>query len=228
MDTKITFQVQFQKNTYNVEMDSTNTVADLKNKLLELTQMPVATQKLVKGGILKDNEVLSAKGFKNGTKVMLVASSIGDIMSVSSAPTTVATTPGSFDEAPVVKEPLCRQETHKKVISKGPPEDAEPATKIRAPLPSAISGLLTKTGKVRMTFKVDQEEVWIGSASSTQKLPFASISKIISEPIDGHDGYHIMGLQLGKSDTTVFYLYFVPEQYVNAIKDTILGTWGFF
>jgi hypothetical protein len=36
------------------------------------------------------------------------------------------------------------------------------------------------------------QELWIQSASSTQKLPFASIRQVTSEPIKGHEEYHIV------------------------------------
>lgn len=36
------------------------------------------------------------------------------------------------------------------------------------------------------------QELWIQSASSTQKLPFATIRSVASEPIKGREEYHIV------------------------------------
>lgn len=47
-------------------------------------------------------------------------------------------------------------------------------------------------GKVRLTFKLESDEVWIGTKERTEKIPMNQIRAIISEPIVGHDEYHIM------------------------------------
>lgn len=46
--------------------------------------------------------------------------------------------------------------------------------------------------KVRLTFKSFTQELWISSVSNTQKIPYASIRKVTSEPIKGQEEYHIM------------------------------------
>jgi len=45
---------------------------------------------------------------------------------------------------------------------------------------------------VRLTFKVFAGELWISSATDTQKIMFAQISGIHSEPIKGNEDYQIM------------------------------------
>lgn len=73
-------------------------------------------------------------------------------------------------------------------------------------------------GKVRLTFKLEQDQLWIGtkgkiianllllaalqhkdadnlnfsSAERTEKVPMGSIKNIVSEPIEGHEDYHMM------------------------------------
>jgi len=79
---------------------------------------------------------------------------------------------------------------------------------------------------VRLTFKSDSSELWIASTTSTQKLPYVGIRSITSEQIVGKEEYCIMVLNLGENSK--YYLYFVPSQYVEAIKDTVLGGWGYF
>lgn len=53
--------------------------------------------------------------------------------------------------------------------------------------------MLNKSGgKVRLTFKLELDQLWIGSKERTEKIPMSTIKSIISEPIDGHEEYHIM------------------------------------
>ena len=59
----------------------------------------------------------------------------------------------------------------------------------------------------------------------TEKLPLNSIKSVVSEPIDGHKEYHIVALQLGPTEASRYWIYWVPAQYVDAIKDCILGKW---
>lgn len=55
-----------------------------------------------------------------------------------------------------------------------------------------------------------------------------AISDVTSEAIKGFEEYCIVGLQLGTTEKSRYWLYWVPSQYVNAIKDTILGTTSMF
>ena len=66
----------------------------------------------------------------------------------------------------------------------------------------------------------------------TLPVPYASIRQVYSEPIQGQEAYHILALQLGPTEKSNYYLYYVPNQYVEAIKgimfnhsfgDVILG-----
>lgn len=66
----------------------------------------------------------------------------------------------------VVKESLSESKEHKRIIEKGKPDDVLPGYKYRnEPLPSSpISGMVNKYGaKVRLHFKLDLEQVWIGT-----------------------------------------------------------------
>lgn len=65
-----------------------------------------------------------------------------------------------------VKESLSEQTQHKKILDKGKPDDAYPGIKrSNDPLPpSPISGLCNKYGaKVRLHFKLELEQLWIGT-----------------------------------------------------------------
>ena len=47
-------------------------------------------------------------------------------------------------------------------------------------------------GKVRLTFKLELDQVWIGTKERTDKIPMNSIKSIVSEPIEGFEQYHVM------------------------------------
>lgn len=47
-------------------------------------------------------------------------------------------------------------------------------------------------GKVRLTFKLENDQLWLSTKERTEKLPMGSIKNIVSEPIEEHDEYHIM------------------------------------
>lgn len=70
--------------------------------------------------------------------------------------------------------------------------------------------------KARLTFKLETDELWINTgnaetirflfssswalfhlAETTKKIPMRQIRNVIDEPIEGHDGYSIVGFQTG-------------------------------
>lgn len=56
-----------------------------------------------------------------------------------------------------------------------------------------LAGMLNKSGgKVRLTFKLEQDQLWIGTKERTDKIPMNSIKGVHSEPIHDHPEYHIM------------------------------------
>jgi len=60
-----------------------------------------------------------------------------------------------------------------------------------------LQGILNNIGqKVRLTFKTFTGELWISSASSTQKIPFTSIQSVTSEAIKGKEEYHIVVINI--------------------------------
>eukprot|EP00198_Chlamydomonas_reinhardtii_P004615 XP_001693951.1 predicted protein [Chlamydomonas reinhardtii] len=94
------------------------------------------------------------------------------------------------------------------VLAKGVPEGGLPG----------IAGR-----QVRLTFKEELQQIWIGSDTSTQKVPYGSITKIESWPVDGNEAYSILALHLGVGGTSRYWLYFYPSQYVAGLKIKILG-----
>ena len=111
---------------------------------------------------------------------MVVGSSLSDVLQVSTVPSKSELKKKEEEETKEAKESSESQKTkqHKRVLEKGKPDDAMPGVRGRQdPLPSTpIAGMLNKQGaKVRLTFKHDAEQVWIGTKDRTQKLPLNSI-----------------------------------------------------
>eukprot|EP00026_Physarum_polycephalum_P011743 Phypoly_transcript_11985.p1 GENE.Phypoly_transcript_11985~~Phypoly_transcript_11985.p1 ORF type:complete len:281 (+),score=47.10 Phypoly_transcript_11985:173-1015(+) len=223
---KVSFTIAFKKQTFNVEFGLDSTIGDLRQEVAKLSGVPAALQKLMLKGMLKnDSDTLRTCGFKNGVKVMLIGSSIEDVLATAS--TDAATVASSA--APAEREYMSEKLPHKKIIDKGKPEDVMYAVKFKhEPLPQEpLQGILNNRGdKVRLTFKVFSQELWISSKSSTQKIPFLTVKGVQSEPIKGQEEYHIMSLQLGNSDATKYYLYWVPAQYVRAVSNTIMSDYS--
>lgn len=67
------------------------------------------------------------------------------------------------------------------------------------PLPIPTPPPRGPPAQVRLTFKSELGQVWVGSAASTQKVPYGSIHKIQAQPIKGQEEYSIVRLQLGAS-----------------------------
>ena len=55
-----------------------------------------------------------------------------------------------------------------------------------------------------------------------------SIKAVVSEAIVGSEEYHMMGIQLGPTEASRYWVYWVPAQYVDSIKDAVLGKWQHF
>lgn len=223
-DSVVPLVVMYNKRRYDVKVALSAKMSALKEELQRLTGVPPAMQKLIYKGAPKpdDGKSLLELNLSANTKLMLVGSTLDDVLNLE-----VPTPEQLKEETPqVTKEPICRQKLHQKVVEKGIPEDAIPGIRnIKDSLPAApLSGMLNKSGgKVRLTFKLELDQVWIGTKERTEKINMSSIKQVISEAIEGHEEYHIMALQLGTTEASRYWIYWVPAQYVDAIKDTILG-----
>jgi hypothetical protein len=220
---RVSFSVTFKKQTFPIVFGLDQTVGDLRQELARLTEVPAALQKLMlKGAALKnDSDTLRTAGIKDGTKMMLIGSQIADVLASATIDSKVAEK--SF-AAPVEKEWLSEKLPHKKIIDKGKPEDAIVGLQFKHEKlpPEPLSGILNNRGeKVRLTFK--PQELWISTKASTQKIPYVTIKNVQSDPIKGHEQYHIVTLQLGSSEATRYFLYWVPAQYTRAITNTIMA-----
>lgn len=222
----ITFTVVYMKEKHEFTMSSGRKVQFLKNRLEAKFGVQRAAQKLLYSGkLLKDESTLKEFDLKSGAKVILMGSQTPDIVRVSlgEPATKDSSVPETTNEK---REPLCKQLPHKKIIEKGKPPDALPAFKnVTSNLPrEPLCGMYNrKGGKVRLTFKLELDQLWIGTKERTEKINMSSIHNVISEPIADHEEYHMIALQLGPTEASRYWIYWVPAQYVAAIRQTILG-----
>ncbi|XP_018563513.1 ubiquitin domain-containing protein UBFD1-like [Anoplophora glabripennis] len=224
----IEVKVIYNKKKYDVSAASNLTISDFKKQLQGLLGVPDSMQKLMYKGLLQDNQTIASSGITKGSKIMLVGSTLNDVLAVSSVSKEDVV---EMEKAASTKEPLCKQKIHRKVLDKGIPEDVMPGIKnLKEGLPPVpLSGMLNKHGgKVRLTFKLESDQLWLSTKERTEKLPMGSIKSVVSEPIENHEEYHVMGLQLGPTEASRYWIYWVPAQYVDAIKDAVLGKWQYF
>ncbi|XP_037094040.1 ubiquitin domain-containing protein UBFD1-like [Pollicipes pollicipes] len=186
-------------------------------------------QKVMIKGLARDDKTLRELGVASGAKVMVVGSTLNDVLSVAKPEAKSSKEEAKAEEPD--KEKLCEMKQHKKILDKGKPDDVMPGNRnINEPLPpTPLSGMLNRTGgKVRLTFKLESDQLWIGTKERTEKVSMSSVKAIVSEPIVDHEDYHIMGVQLGPTEASRYWVYWVPAQYVSAIKDIVLGKWQYF
>lgn len=228
----IEIKVVFGKLSTTSSRPLSSTVAELKAEIAQHTGVPPENQKLLFKGQLKDEQTLEAAGLKSGSKVIVMGSRPEEIKSAARVQATSlgvgkAGAGDEWDGKPST-QPWSEQEQHKKVLAKGRPDDGWPGIKDRqVPLredQTYIPGLLNSQGtKVRLTFKPELQQIWVGSAVSTQKIMMQSVSKIESQLIKGQEEHSILRLQVGASATSNLWLYFVPSQAVSGIKMRIMG-----
>jgi len=226
---KVEFKVVFNKKKFDITFGLDDTVGALKVHLADIINVPNTMQKIMIKGLAKDEMTLRKLGVTKGAKVMVIGSTLNDVLEVAKKPTTQQLKEEAAETA--AKEAWSEQKIHKKVLEKGKPEDAMPGLKnTKESLPPApLSGMLNKSGgKVRLTFKLELDQLWLGTKERTEKIPMNSIKSVTSEAIVGTEEYHIMALQLGPTEASRYFIYWVPAQYVDSIKEAILGKWQFF
>ncbi|CAL8273443.1 unnamed protein product [Lota lota] len=224
----VDLKIIWNKIKYDLKIPLDSSGAKLKEAIHSLTGLPPAMQKVMYKGLLPEDKTLREIKITNGAKVMVVGSTMNDVLAVNT-PKEVIQQEVKAEENK--KEPLCSQKQHRKVLDKGKPDDIMPAVKgAKERLPTVpLAGMYNKSGgKVRLTFKLEQDQLWIGTKERTEKVPMGSIKNVVTESIEGHDGYHMMAFQLGPTEASQYWVYWVPTQFVDAIKDTVLGKWQYF
>ncbi|XP_018015254.1 ubiquitin domain-containing protein UBFD1 [Hyalella azteca] len=225
---KIAFKVIFNRKKYDVELPASSTIQQLKQHLAPMIDVIPSMQKVMVKGLAGNDKTLAELGVTKTTKVLVVGSKFDEVITikVDKLSATASSSSSSTSSAPSSSSSLSTQKIHQKALEKGPPDDVHPGIKDRhEPLPPhPIAGMLNKLGgKVRLTFKLELDQVWLGTKQRTEKINMASIRNVVSEPIVGREEYHIMGLQLGPTEASRYWLYWVPAQYVSAIKAAIMG-----
>ncbi|KAJ9527990.1 hypothetical protein QJQ45_005565 [Haematococcus lacustris] len=240
----ISFQVVFGKAKQEVSQPCSTTVRELKQLIYESTKIRPEGQKLLNKGVpLKDDslEPLVAETQAGASAAAAAQPGTGTGADWDSAPVAAERWCEQTVHAKlqlVIKKLLLLLPllvllllllllvlVGEQVLAKGVPEDGIPGIKGRqVPLPpdlKMLGGLLNSQGtKVRLTFKDETGELWIGTATYTQRVPLGSITKIESQPIKDKEELSIVALQLGSGK---LWLYFFPSQYVAGLKIRILG-----
>ncbi|CAG2187010.1 Ubiquitin domain-containing protein UBFD1 [Mytilus edulis] len=226
---KVDFKVIFNKQKYDVTFPIDETIAKLKSHIETLTGVPSAMQKIMFKGLAKDESTLNDLKVTNGAKVMVVGSTLNDVLSVSK-PSEKEIKEAAKSETSS-KEPLSKLKEHKKVLDKyGKPDDALPGVKnVKEPLPpTPVAGMCNKSGgKVRLTFKLELDQVWIGTKGRDRRTNYTYLLPHRQKAGIREEGGNL-GIQLGPTEASNYWIYWVPAQYVDAIKDTILGKWQLF
>ncbi|XP_014661800.1 PREDICTED: ubiquitin domain-containing protein UBFD1-like isoform X2 [Priapulus caudatus] len=225
----VDFKVVFNKQRLDVSFPVDDKVSSLKAHIHKITGVTPAMQKLMFKGLMQDEKTLRELNVSTGAKLMLVGSKLNDVIAVSSVNPEKIRAEDKAQES-VKKEPVSRQKMHKKVIDRGIPEDCMAGVKsVKERLPPVpVHGFNKNGSKVRLTFKLESDQLWIGTKERTDKIPMASIKNIVSEAIEKHEQYHIVGIQLGPTEASRYWIYWFPAQYVDALKDTVMGKWQFF
>eukprot|EP00656_Telonema_subtile_P018935 TRINITY_DN2028_c0_g1_i4.p1 TRINITY_DN2028_c0_g1~~TRINITY_DN2028_c0_g1_i4.p1 ORF type:complete len:269 (-),score=63.35 TRINITY_DN2028_c0_g1_i4:207-1013(-) len=223
------FRVVHGKQTHVVSISATDTVGNIKEELQKLTNVPAQNQRLMlKKRQLKDDGVVFNDAYKlePKDKLMLIGTPLAELAMAVVVPTNVSA-PALDEVAPAPKENIQDMSKHKKIIAKGLPEGAPVGNAMGTePLPdNGLTCIYNNMGTpARVTFK--DKQIVISTKERTEKYPCSSIGAVNSEPVEDRKGYHIVSLQMGKNDNSKYYLYYVPAQYIEALKQNVLG--GFF
>ncbi|CAG0918554.1 unnamed protein product [Notodromas monacha] len=224
----VTFNAVYNKKKYEITFDLDETIASLKKHLESIINVTSDMQKIMVKGLADNKKTLREVGITPTTKVLIVGSQVSDVLSVTQ-PAKGASAPE--EKVCAAKESFFENKIHKKVISAGVPPDAMMGIKnSKDALPDTpLTGMLNKNlGKVRLTFKLELDQIWFGTKERTEKVNMSSIKTIVSEPIPGNEEYHVVGFQLGPTEASRYWVYWVPAQYVESIKRTVLGNWQYY
>ncbi|XP_041133545.1 ubiquitin domain-containing protein UBFD1-like isoform X3 [Polyodon spathula] len=177
----VDLKIIWNKNKYDLRIPLDGTGASLKERIHSLTGLPPSMQKVMYKGLLPEDKTLREIKVTNGAKIMVVGSTINDVLAVNT-PKEVIQQEVKAEENK--KEPLCQQKQHRKVLDKGKPEDIMPSVKgTKERLPTVpLSGMYNKSGgKVRLTFKLEQDQLWIGTKGKSSQARAAVCAAIQRE-----------------------------------------------
>merc|ERR1712156_1339881 len=111
---KVEFKVIFNKKKYDVAFAEKATIGELKSHLQPLIGIPPAMMKVMIKGLAKDEMTLNKLGVVKGSKVMVIGSSLNDVLQVSSTP---KDTPKDLSTPKETSSSeTCKQKQHKKIL----------------------------------------------------------------------------------------------------------------
>lgn len=64
-------------------------------------------------------------------------------------------------------------------------------------------------------------KLWIGTKERTEKIAINTIRNVTNQPITGYEHYHIIAIQLGPTEASRFFVYWVPAQ-VSLTKNLLI------
>ncbi|KAA6373816.1 MAG: hypothetical protein EZS28_030657 [Streblomastix strix] len=124
------------------------------------------------------------------------------------------------------QKPWCQERKHIRIISAGIPSGlVQPVLgqNFMIPADNQIRNVINSKMKiVRLRFSPYEQCLYINTDSHSFILQYHLIKDIKSEPIEQFNGYHIVCLYHGKFGKEQYFLYFVPCQFVQAIKNAII------
>ena len=226
----LTIKIKYGKEEFEITIPSAGTVLNLKQAIEKKTSLLPALQKLMtpKGQLKpeKDGATLAAAGLVDGTKILLVGSQIMDVLALAAPPLPSAKAEKAHVDA---VQSLSEQTSHAKVVAGGPPEDSEPGDPSGAqnPIPTGVNreptlvAVNNKKEKLRVVFRGGGAVV--NTKASSFPINAGSVRDVQSEPISGHPGYHIVTILLRDSANSKYFLYWVPAQYVQNLRNLLLG-----
>eukprot|EP00095_Tigriopus_kingsejongensis_P007224 snap_masked-scaffold1635_size32709-processed-gene-0.4 protein:Tk07224 transcript:snap_masked-scaffold1635_size32709-processed-gene-0.4-mRNA-1 annotation:"ubiquitin domain-containing protein ubfd1" len=118
---KVEFKVIFKKKKYDITFPTDETVGCLKAYLQSVIDIPPAMMKVMVKGLAKDEMTLRKLGVSKGTKMMVVGSTLNDVLEVSTKPT--ASQLRELETPEATDHKSSRDKIHKKVLDKGKPDD---------------------------------------------------------------------------------------------------------
>lgn len=215
MSTHINISYKGEITTYHMCPD--DCIDKLKSIIEAKWDIPHENQKLIgiPKKLLDENATIAACKFKKGHKIILVGSTRKEIEKVlTPAITTTLETPPEIEKWE-------SQEKHKKIIQKGLFESGTIGimdSSESLPEDKTITHVRNLFGnKTRMTFKYDH--IAFNTDTGTSTLPYDDILEISSQPLSEYPGYSIVYFRTkGNFLSKDLYVYFVPDQYVGAIK----------
>lgn len=81
----VEFTIIHNKDKYMVSMPLSSTIAQLKNKLVDMIGVPSKMQKIMIKGLAKDDQTLESLNVNSSSKIMVVGAKLQDIVAVSVA-----------------------------------------------------------------------------------------------------------------------------------------------